>query len=71
MIGSSGRIVMISGASRGIGRAIALSLHAKGYTISAGARDVKALKHSLLAIKGIACGVLLMRLRIERPTPTG
>ena len=52
MIGSSGRIVMISGASRGIGRAIALSLHAKGYTISAGARDVEALKHSLLAIQG-------------------
>ncbi|MFT7594606.1 MAG: NADP-dependent 3-hydroxy acid dehydrogenase YdfG [Paracoccaceae bacterium] len=52
MIGISGRVVMISGASRGIGRAMALSLHAKGYTISAGARDVDALQKSLAAIKG-------------------
>jgi len=52
MIDSSGRVVMISGASRGIGRAIALSLHAKGYTISAGARDVDALEISLTTIQG-------------------
>lgn len=52
MIESTGRVVLISGASRGIGRAIALSLHAKGYTISAGARDVKALEQSLESIRG-------------------
>ncbi len=52
MIESSGRVVMISGASRGIGNAIALSLHDKGYTISAGARDVAALKTSLKSITG-------------------
>jgi NADP-dependent 3-hydroxy acid dehydrogenase YdfG len=52
MIESKGRVVLISGASRGIGRAIALSLHAKGYTISAGARDVAALEHALDSIRG-------------------
>ncbi len=52
MIESAGRVVLISGASRGIGRAIALSLHAKGYTISAGARDVAALEQALDSIRG-------------------
>ena len=52
MIDPTGRVVMISGASRGIGQAIALALHAKGYTISAGARDVAALKVALEAIRG-------------------
>ncbi len=39
MIDPDGRVILVSGANRGIGRAIAQSLHAKGYTISAGARD--------------------------------
>lgn len=43
---------MISGASRGIGRAIAETLHAKGYTISAGARDVAALETALTPLAG-------------------
>jgi NAD(P)-dependent dehydrogenase (short-subunit alcohol dehydrogenase family) len=35
---AAGRVVMISGASRGIGAAIALRLHRDGYTVSLGAR---------------------------------
>ena len=38
-----GRVVMISGASRGIGAAIAKRLHEDGYTLSLGARDPKTL----------------------------
>ena len=34
-----GRVIMISGASRGIGAAIARQLHSDGYTLSLGARD--------------------------------
>ncbi|MCZ4292287.1 SDR family NAD(P)-dependent oxidoreductase [Hoeflea alexandrii] len=43
---------MISGASRGIGMAIAKTLHAKGYVVSAGARDVDALRAVLKAQAG-------------------
>lgn len=35
----AGRVVAISGASRGLGRAIAERLHADGYTLSLGVRD--------------------------------
>ena len=34
------RVVMVSGANRGIGLAVARCLHAKGYSLSLGARDV-------------------------------
>lgn len=47
MLDPSGRVVMVSGASRGIGLAIARTLHAKGYRVSAGARDVAALDKAL------------------------
>lgn len=43
---------MISGASRGIGMAIAKTLHAKGYIVSAGARDVEALQAALSPLAG-------------------
>ncbi len=38
-----GRVVMVSGANRGMGRAIARRLHDDGYSLSLGARDLEAL----------------------------
>jgi NAD(P)-dependent dehydrogenase (short-subunit alcohol dehydrogenase family) len=43
MIDPHGRVIMISGANRGIGFAIAQTLYAKGYTVSLGVRDPQAL----------------------------
>ena len=39
MLAPKGRVVMISGANRGIGRAIGEALYDAGYTLSLGARD--------------------------------
>ena len=39
MLDPQGRVVMVSGANRGIGLAIARYLHGKGYSLSLGARD--------------------------------
>ena len=38
MLSPDGRVIMVSGASRGIGLAVARALHAKGYSLSLGAR---------------------------------
>lgn len=43
MLDPIGRVILVSGATRGIGLAIARTLHAKGYTLSLGARDPSAL----------------------------
>jgi NAD(P)-dependent dehydrogenase (short-subunit alcohol dehydrogenase family) len=39
MLSPEGRVIMVSGANRGIGLAVARSLHAKGYRLSLGGRD--------------------------------
>lgn len=52
MIDPEGRVVMVSGASRGIGRAVVEVLHGKGYAISAGARDPEALADALDTLAG-------------------
>ena len=43
MLAPEGRVIMISGANRGIGHAIALCLLNKGYSLSLGARDAAAI----------------------------
>lgn len=43
LLSPSGRVVMISGANRGIGLAIARRLHSDGYRLSLGARNLAAL----------------------------
>ena len=47
MLDPKGRVIMISGASRGIGRAIAENLYDKGYALSLGARDPGDLRQAL------------------------
>lgn len=44
MLEAADRVVMISGANRGIGRAIAETLYARGYKLSLGARDPASLE---------------------------
>ena len=58
MLAPERRTIMVSGASRGIGRAIAECLHARGYCVSAGARDPEKLRTSLSHLAGprfLAC----------------
>ena len=43
MLEAEGRVVMITGANRGIGKAIAEKLYGRGYTLSLGARDPRTL----------------------------
>lgn len=39
MLGAQGLVVMVSGAARGIGRAVAARLPEAGFSVSAGVRD--------------------------------
>lgn len=47
LLAPAGRVVMISGANRGFGLAIAKRLHADGYRLSLGARRLDALKDAV------------------------
>jgi NADP-dependent 3-hydroxy acid dehydrogenase YdfG len=47
MLSPEDRVVMVSGANRGIGLAVARCLHAKGYRLSLGSRDVAKLDAAL------------------------
>lgn len=47
MIGADGRVVMISGPVRGIGRSIAERLRAEGYALSLGGRDLNAVSEMI------------------------
>lgn len=44
MLEPAGRVILVSGAARGIGLAVAKTLHADGYTLSLGGRDIEALR---------------------------
>ncbi|MEJ6722584.1 SDR family NAD(P)-dependent oxidoreductase, partial [Ilumatobacter sp.] len=47
MLDPTGRTIMISGANRGLGNAIARRLHDDGYNVSVGGRDIDALRRSM------------------------
>ena len=47
MIDVTGRVMMVSGANRGIGAALARAFHRDGWRVSLGARDLDALRSSV------------------------
>jgi NADP-dependent 3-hydroxy acid dehydrogenase YdfG len=50
MLSPEGRVVMVSGANRGIGLAVAKALHDRGYRLSLGARDTAKLDAATQAL---------------------
>ena len=52
MLSADGRVIMISGANRGVGLALARCLHGKGYGLSLGGRDLEALDGAVADIAG-------------------
>ena len=64
MLSPDGRVIMVSGASRGIGLAVARALYAKGYSLSLGARRREAIDTAVADIAddmadGIATGRIM------------
>lgn len=51
-LAAAGRVIMVTGANRGIGRAVARRLHAEGYTLSLSARDPDSLREAHGDIEG-------------------
>ena len=47
MISPEGRVVMISGASRGIGLAVARNLYQAGFSLSLGVRDIEVMRNTV------------------------
>jgi NAD(P)-dependent dehydrogenase (short-subunit alcohol dehydrogenase family) len=52
MLNPDGRVILISGASRGIGRAIAQDLQGRGFRLSLGVRDVEAMRRAVAPWSG-------------------
>jgi len=70
MLAADNRVVMVSGANRGIGRAVAVGLLARGYRLSLGARRPEALAG--IAVEGQKSGSWASPTRPSirgRPTP--
>jgi NADP-dependent 3-hydroxy acid dehydrogenase YdfG len=59
------KVIMISGANRGIGKAIALNLHKNGFLLSLGIRDLDTTDADILWLK--KNGVLLASYRTDTP----
>jgi NAD(P)-dependent dehydrogenase (short-subunit alcohol dehydrogenase family) len=55
MLPAAGRVVLISGANRGIGRAVAERLHRDGYTISLGVRRTQSVEPLLAFMDAARC----------------
>lgn len=47
MLKPEGRVILVSGASRGIGRAVAEELYRQGYILSLGVRDIRSLDSTI------------------------
>jgi 3-oxoacyl-[acyl-carrier protein] reductase len=55
-LGLAGKVAVVTGGSRGIGRAIALALAAEGAHVAIGARGAEALAHTLRAVDAAGPG---------------
>jgi 3-oxoacyl-[acyl-carrier protein] reductase len=55
-LGLAGKVAVVTGGSRGIGRAIALALAAEGARVAIGARGAEALAHTLRAVDAAGPG---------------
>lgn len=69
-LGLAGKVAMVSGASRGIGKAIALGLAAEGCRLSVCARGREALEQTAEAIRGRGGRVLATALDVSNESQT-